>query len=251
MKKRLLMAAVATGILSAGMTVSGVSAAEVEVHKGDSLWGISQEHNTTVEQLMTLNNLESTTIHPNQIIMTDEKAQTEYYTVKKGDTLSGIGNEFGVSVTNLKSWNGLNSDLIVIGEELAVNGETTEPSAEPKKAEPKQQEKVEVEQEPVAEASTGGETITVTATAYTAKCVGCTGITATGVDLNNNPNAKVIAVDPNVIPLGSKVHVEGYGDAIAADTGGAIKGNKIDIHVPSKDEAYEWGVQKVEVTIVD
>ena len=47
----------------------------------------------------------------------------------------------------------------------------------------------------------------------------------------------MIAVDPNVIPLGSKVYVEGYGEAIAADTGGAIKGNKIDVHVPSKSQA--------------
>jgi len=39
--------------------------------------------------------------------------------------------------------------------------------------------------------------------------------------------AKVIEVDPSFIPLGSKVYVEGYGEAIAGDTGGAIKGNKI------------------------
>lgn len=52
--------------------------------------------------------------------------------------------------------------------------------------------------------------MTVTATAYTANDGGISGITATGVNLNKNPNAKVIAVDPNVIPLGSKVYVEGY-----------------------------------------
>ena len=56
--------------------------------------------------------------------------------------------------------------------------------------------------------------------------------TATGLILNNNPNAKVIAVDPSVIPLGTKVYVEGYGYAVAADTGGAIKGHKIDVFFP-------------------
>ncbi len=86
-----------------------------------------------------------------------------------------------------------------------------------------------------------GKELTVTATAYTAYCQGCSGITATGINLRNNPHAKVIAVDPNVIPLGSRVWVEGYGEAIAGDTGGAIKGNIIDVHVPTKDDAYQWG----------
>lgn len=70
-------------------------------------------------------------------------------------------------------------------------------------------------------------------------------------DLNQDPNAKVIAVDPNVIPLGSEVYVEGYGYATAADTGGAINGNKIDLHVPSQDEAVNFGRQQVNVTIVE
>lgn len=95
-----------------------------------------------------------------------------------------------------------------------------------------------------------GRTFTVTATAYTAGCSGCSGITATGINLNNNRNLKVIAVDPNVIPLGSRVHVEGYGEAIAGDTGGAIKGNKIDVHVPTKSDAYRWGTRTVKVTII-
>src|SRR5690625_5558779 len=81
----------------------------------------------------------------------------------------------------------------------------------------------------------------MSATGYTAKCTGCSGITATGIDLNKNPNAKVVAVDPSVIPLGSRVWVSGYGEAIAGDTGGAIKGNRIDLHFPSKDAAYAFG----------
>src|SRR5699024_10490026 len=96
-----------------------------------------------------------------------------------------------------------------------------------------------------------GKTVTVTATAYTADCEGCSGVTSTGVDLNANPDAKVIAVDPSVIPLGSEVYVEGYGYATAADVGGSINGEKIDVHVPSKDEANSWGVRTVDVTIVN
>ncbi|WP_077623886.1 G5 and 3D domain-containing protein [Sediminibacillus massiliensis] len=89
------------------------------------------------------------------------------------------------------------------------------------------------------------------ATAYSAQCSGCSGITATGINLKSNPNAKVIAVDPNVIPLGSKVWVEGYGTAIAGDTGGAIHGNKIDVHMPSSSAAKSFGSKKVQVKVLD
>ena len=61
---------------------------------------------------------------------------------------------------------------------------------------------------------------------------------------------KVIAVDPNVIPLGTKVWVEGYGNAVAADTGGAIKGNKIDVLVPTTSKAKSWGRKKVRIKVL-
>ncbi|MFC4023779.1 3D domain-containing protein [Oceanobacillus longus] len=131
-----------------------------------------------------------------------------------------------------------------------------------KQEQPKQEakevkeEKVEKEtpapvKEEKAEEKKESKTFTVNSTAYTANCAGCSGYTATGINLKANPDAKVIAVDPNVIPLGSTVYVEGYGYATAGDTGGAIKGNKIDVFVPTKKEAYSWGVRTVKVTIVE
>ncbi|SHG75559.1 G5 and 3D domain-containing protein [Ornithinibacillus halophilus] len=96
-----------------------------------------------------------------------------------------------------------------------------------------------------------GTELTMTASAFTAFCNGCSGYTATGINLKANPNRKVIAVDPNVIPLGTKVWVEGYGEAIAGDTGGSIRGNRIDVHVPTKSDAYRWGVRTVKVVIID
>lgn len=100
-------------------------------------------------------------------------------------------------------------------------------------------------------APAGGKEFYVTATAYTAHCNGCTGITATGLNLRANPQLKVIAVDPSIIPLGSKVWVEGYGYAVAGDTGGAIKGMKIDLHVPTKSAAYQFGRRQVKVKVID
>ena len=99
--------------------------------------------------------------------------------------------------------------------------------------------------------STSGKEIYVSSTAYTASCKGCSGVTSTGVDLKSNPDAKIIAVDPSVIPMGSKVYVEGYGYAVAADKGGAIKGNRIDVFFSSKNDAYRWGVKKVKIRVLD
>ncbi|MCP3029706.1 G5 and 3D domain-containing protein [Halobacillus sp. A5] len=101
------------------------------------------------------------------------------------------------------------------------------------------------------EEESSSNTMKMKATAYTASCSGCTGKTATGIDLNSNPGKKVIAVDPSVIPLGSEVWVEGYGTAVAGDTGGAIKGNKIDVHVASTGEAQSFGSKTVDVKVLD
>ncbi|TDL30435.1 DUF348 domain-containing protein [Jeotgalibacillus sp. S-D1] len=98
--------------------------------------------------------------------------------------------------------------------------------------------------------SSEGKEMYVSSTAYTASCNGCSGITATGINLKANPDLKVIAVDPSVIPLGTKVHVEGYGYAVAGDTGGAIKGNKIDVFVSSQEEALQWGNRQVKIKIL-
>ncbi len=94
---------------------------------------------------------------------------------------------------------------------------------------------------------------TVESTAYSvaqAGSGGMTGITATGINLKANPNKRVIAVDPSVIPLGTKVWVEGYGVAIAGDTGGAIRGKKIDVHVPTIAQAQQWGRRNVTIKIL-
>ncbi|MGE7844001.1 ubiquitin-like domain-containing protein [Lysinibacillus sp. NPDC093712] len=101
-----------------------------------------------------------------------------------------------------------------------------------------------------AEPSSGKE-FYVTATAYTPYCKGCSGTSATGINLRSDSGLRVIAVDPSVIKLGSKVWVEGYGTAIAGDTGGSIKGNKIDILVQSDAQARNWGRKKVRIKVLN
>jgi 3D (Asp-Asp-Asp) domain-containing protein len=197
----------------------------------------------------------------------------ENYTVKPNDTLSDIADSNNVSIENIKEWNDLKGDIIHPGEELIMDvsdrtaneteiladneiilAEKSEASNEGQAVEtpsPVVQEEP-VSQEPVSvESQEETKEITVTATAYTASCEGCSGITATGVNIKDNPDKKVISVDPSVIPLGTEVYVEGYGYAVAADTGGAIKGNKIDVFIPDKQDAINWGKKQVEVKILN
>ena len=85
------------------------------------------------------------------------------------------------------------------------------------------------------------ETMTIEATAYT--WTGNRTVTGTW------PSRGTIAVDPRVIPLGTELHIEGYGPAVAADTGGAIQGQRIDLYMDTKHECLQWGRRKVEVKI--
>ncbi|MED4001445.1 3D domain-containing protein, partial [Priestia aryabhattai] len=123
--------------------------------------------------------------------------------------------------------------------------------AQKEQAAQQQQQQAQQQQQQQSQQQASGKSMTVEATAYTANCAGCSGTTATGVNLKSNPNQRVIAVDPSVIPLGSKVYVEGYGQAVAADTGGAIKGNRIDVFVSSDSAAQDWGRRSVKITVID
>jgi 3D (Asp-Asp-Asp) domain-containing protein len=85
-----------------------------------------------------------------------------------------------------------------------------------------------------------GTTLTVTSTGYVLR-----GRTASG--MRTGPG--VVAVDPTVIPLGTRMTVPGYGEAIAADTGGAVIGNTIDLWFATLEEAHRWGRRTVTITL--
>lgn len=109
----------------------------------------------------------------------------------------------------------------------------------------------------VVRASRGGgeyaytEKFTVNSTAYTADRGDASPYTATGTRAKRNPNGySTVAVDPRVIPLGTKLYIEGYGLAIAEDTGGAIKGKKIDVYFNTHSEMTNWGRRQVNVYIL-
>lgn len=165
-------------------------------------------------------------------------AASSTYTVQKGDTLYKIAKTHKVSVSTLKTWNNLKSDTIKLNQNLIISSKAA--TAAKKKKTPSRTTDDKVVKE-----------IVVSASAFTATCNGCSGVTSTGINLKRNPDVKVIAVDPKVIPLGTKVYVEDYGYAVAGDTGSAIKGNKIDVFFSSKSEAYKWGRKSVKVKILE
>lgn len=282
-------------VLSAAVlsvTVSAkVQADTITVKKGDTLWDLSRNNDTTVENTKMLNNLTTDLIHPGDVLtITPEK----HYLVKKGDTLWDIAKIHGVTVSQIKEWNNLNTDIIhpdlnllifegaknIARSEItktsnsAENTLTTpskpassktavapkesastpkETASAPKESAPAPKERASAPKESVSKPKeqASSKVIKMEATAYTASCKGCSGITATGINLIKNPNLKVISVDPSVIPLGSKVYVEGYGKAIAGDTGGGIKGNRIDVFIPNKQDAINFGRKQVNVTILN
>jgi 3D (Asp-Asp-Asp) domain-containing protein len=86
----------------------------------------------------------------------------------------------------------------------------------------------------------GGRIMTVTATGYSLM-----GHTATGVSVGYG----IIAVDPGVIPLGTRMSIPGYGEGVAADTGGSVAGSRIDLWFPTRAEALAWGTRAVTITL--
>lgn len=142
-------------------------------------------------------------------------------------------------------------------EKAAAEKAAAEKAAKEKEAAEKQAAEeaaaAEATEQEAAASSTpaGGRTITMESTAYSsdpADALGGGSVTATGQNLLTNPMA--VAVDPSVIPLGTRLYVEGYGEAYAVDTGSAIQGNIIDVHFSTAAQCYSWGRRTVQVTIL-
>ena len=216
-----------------------------------------------------------------QDIKSTEDGSTEY-TIQWGDTLSSVALATDLSINDLVDVNDINNaNTIYSGNTISLSAdhstvtiETTEETksydvSEPEvvEVEPVVEEEVPAEEPEVVEeeavvepeatettetetpAAQSGQTVTVEATAYSTNQPELSDTTATGINLNENPN--VIAVDPSVIPLGSTVYVPGYGTFIAGDTGSAINGNRIDVHMTDLNQALAFGRQTIEVQILN
>lgn len=206
-----------------------------------------------------------TTQEVREEVVTNEQGVQEY-TVKWGDTLSVIAEAMDVSLDALVRMNEIqNASLIYAGTEITYSADEQTVAIKNKEEETVYQlgeaeagavvETVEKPivssqaQEPVYESnSTSGYTLTVEATAYSYAEAGLSAYAADGTNLIQDPN--VIAVDPSVIPLGSWVEIPGYGIYRAADTGGAIVGNRIDVHFTSVAQTNQFGRRTLTIRVL-
>ena len=215
---------------------------------GDTMWGISQATDISVDKLVNVNDIDNRSlIHVGSTIYLSRDLSV--ISVQNGDE-------------EVVSYDVSNGDAVETEtpEEVeeaveAAEGNVVEEAVVEEPAEEAVVEEV-VEQTQPAEESTAqtsssenGRWMTVEATAYSRNQPELSNHTFTGIDLREN--SRVIAVDPNVIPLGSTIYVPGYGEYIAGDTGGAIIGNRIDIHFESLDSAIQFGRQSIDVQVFE
>lgn len=305
MKKTIV--SLAAGFLLTGAAATSVSAQEYKVQDGDTLSGVSQEFNVSVDDLKMWNDLDSDLIVVDQLLdiqdedasnnannqgmaPADEQAQQEAPAEPSDDQTAEEENNQEMDQPEADEEEAseeeepsedqaaeqedpneeapqqeANDEAVENDEDEAVEQEPANDEDEAVEQEPANDDAGEEQQEPSDDQAANqeeetdnedndqdadtseGKTITMNSTAYTAGCEGCSGTTADGTELSGDEN--VVAVDPDEIPIGSEVHVEGYGDAVAADTGGDINGDRIDLHMGDEGEANDWGRQDVKVTV--
>ena len=175
------------------------------------------------------------------------EAEASYTTVSvaQGDTVYRIARQHGSDVSTIAKLNELKDpSLIRVGQKLKI----------PRQGEAVQEQKKDEAVPAMARGKSLGE---FTLTAYTSgpESTGKSpdhpafGVTSSGARV---AEGVTVAVDPQVIPIGSKVYIEGIGYRVAQDTGGAIKGKRIDVYMNQVNQARQFGVKKgVQVELVE
>lgn len=175
------------------------------------------------------------------------------YTVVSEQTAQSLSSSMIYSLTEGKAFKLVKNDILnkeKIEKEKVAKVEAIKKEQAAKEKADAIKKQAELENKKPKNTKPEGQTITMEATAYSCNegFIGGGNLTAMGQDLRVDPMA--IAVDPSVIPLGTKLYVEGYGEAVASDTGGAIKGNIIDLHFSDVSQCINWGRRQVAVTIL-
>ncbi|RLK63350.1 LysM peptidoglycan-binding domain-containing protein [Atopobacter sp. AH10] len=236
---------------------------------GDTLSQIAEAMGVDVDHLAQINSIQNKDIiHPATVLTYNKEAHTVTVEEKDGDKATynlpdPTQGQTEVKQSKLAPKSEEQSAKTSEADQVAPQGqepateapatEKQEAKSDNKNSEAKEEVKETVSPQTNATAEEKskpqGRVITVEATAYSRHQAGLSNMTASGVDLSKNP--RVIAVDPQLIPLGSRVYIEGYGEFLAADTGGAIKGNRIDIHMESIADCQAFGRRTLQITVLN
>ncbi len=235
--------------------------AQVEKYKvkpGDTLYRISKEYQVPLDDLIQWNQIaQPSLLQVGQEIEIPQQVQL-VYVVKPGEKLSMIARRLQVEENEIRQLNRLDEKSEVSAGYVLRLPDRAKVALEAGQSNP-------VRQAVSSRGQRGNRSLPVsgrylgafTLTAYTAgpestgKRPGhpAYGITASGAYVEEGTT---VAVDPRVIPMGRRVYIEGIGYRVAQDTGGAIKGKRIDVYIEDLQEALEFGVKRgVDVYLVD
>lgn len=272
-----------TGVMSLfGFSTKSADAKDIRepitVQKGDTIEKLAERYGSTTEMWKKANFLEDHYLTIGQTLNI-----VFPYRVTEGDQLDYLARKYNTTKFAIKNLNHLENEDIKAGmvisipvnsnrlleEKNSIDSErqnikkSVKQSTKSAKVKPKKkatQQKQSTQNKPVnqqAKPASGKRSIQMKATAYNVEGNEQWGrLTFSGTTVRHG----VIAVDPNVIPLGTKVYVSGYDSpllpkggfvAVAEDTGGAIKGNRIDIFIDAPThQVRNFGIQNVQVTIL-
>ncbi|MER2063557.1 MAG: 3D domain-containing protein [Alkalibacterium sp.] len=234
---------------------------------GDTLWGVSQATDISVDKLVNVNDIDNrslihvgTTIYLSNdlsVISVQNEEEVVSYDVSEDEVKeTETPKEVEQAKEDKKEAEQAAAEQAAAEQAAAEQAAAEKAEAEKAAAEQAAAEKAEAEKAAASTSSNNsgsqeesGRWMSVEATAYSRNQASLSNFTFSGIDLREN--SRVIAVDPNVIPLGSRIFVPGYGEYIAGDTGGAIKGNRIDVHMEDLDAAWAFGRRQIDIKVLD
>lgn len=255
-----------TGISNQQVEAAGFDKKRV-VKKGESLDSLAKEYGVSAELWKKANGLKSDQLQVGQIL-----GIVFPYKVTSGDQISYLADKYDTTVDAIKTLNGMTDNNLQAGENINIPtsissiSSSEKVSEQPKKKQANQQQS-KAKKKKIEKKSSGTKQIAglkvkqkmnMVATAY-----GIAGNEQWGnkTAMGTICREGVIAVDPRIIPLGTKVYVTGYDSpnlpkggfvAVAEDTGGAIKGNRIDIFMDApENEISKFGIQNVKIYILE
>lgn len=251
------------------------------VVRGDTLSKIAAVYGVSLQELIRLNGIENPNmIYPGQVLKLTvakeaavSKPSAVTHALRQGETIWSVAKRYNVDTdavlkaNRIKDPNNLQVGLVLTIPQEAGKANRQLVVAARSSSETRNERLL----------ARGGRTLaytrafSVTATAYCngtpasgcpidsrgrSTCTGSynDGFTATGMPAiagdGTETSPHIVAVDPRIIPLGSRLYIDGYGFAVAADTGGMIKGNRIDLLMDTHQSALKFGRKQLQVYLL-